>query len=189
MAFNSGRSSAYRDEVEAAFRRSAHGSVLRAKLEAANQNEKLALEMRAIALRTEQPGLLNYLVESEMNGKGGDIHFHGQTNIGGVSSSGTGAAGSITVYSVAEALSKAVPIAEEMLQTLERTDTPSSAKEGAELARAVVEQPTKGRFEKFVSWLKVAKEGGESFAGLAELAGKAYEKAQPLVEWLPDALG
>jgi hypothetical protein len=57
MAAQSEYSGGYREEVEKAYRDSATGSTLRARLEAACRNTGLAIQLRKIALQTGEPDL------------------------------------------------------------------------------------------------------------------------------------
>lgn len=183
MAGHASKSSAYREEVLKAYREAATGSVLRSRLEAANRDSALALEMRRIALQTNDPDLFASMVKSDMNNS---QHFYGTVHAAGISNSGTGNSGSVQIMSFAEAQSRVIPTLQELRQALESPDVPLAAREGAKIAQEAIEAPTKGKVEKVVEWLKQIKDGGESVASLGNLATSGYEKLAPLVEHLPN---
>jgi hypothetical protein len=185
MACHVARSSAYRDEVLKAYREAGNGSVLRSRLEAANRDAAVALELRRIALQMNDPDLFASMVAPTMTNT---QNFNNVVNAGGISNSGTGNEGSVQIISTAQARATALPVLEQLLQALEATNAPNGAAEGAEIAKEAIATPTKGKVERVVGWLKKVKDGGDAVAGIGALAIASYDKLAPLVEHLPNVL-
>lgn len=185
MAMHIAKSSAYRDEVLKAYRDAATGSILRSRLEAANRDEEVALEMRKINFQMGDPQLFASVAGSTMNNT---QNFNGPTNVGGISNSGTGNQGPVQIISSGEALAAVAPILLELLQVLEGKPEAEAA-EGALITKEAAESPTKGNVSRVVDWLVKMKDGGEALHGLGGLASSAYEKLAPLLGHLPNILG
>lgn len=185
MATHVTRSSAYRDEVMKAYREAANGSVLRSRLEAANRDDAVALEMRRITLQMNDPDLFASMMRPTMNST---QNFHGTVNAGGISNSGVGNAGTVQIMSTAEAQAKAMPMLEQLRQALEAAHAPEGAAEGVQIVKDAIAAPTKGKVERVVGWLKNAKEGGDAISGLGALAAASYDKLAPLAHYLPNVL-
>ena len=183
MATHVTKSSAYRDEVMKAYREAANGSVLRSRLEAANRDDAVALEMRRIALQMNDPDLFASMMGPTMNST---QNFHGNVNAGGISNSGVGNAGTVQIMSTAEAQARAMPVLEELRQALDASDAPEGAAEGAQIVKEAIAAPTQGKVERVVGWLKNIKEGGDAVAGLGVLAVSSYDKLAPLAHHLPN---
>lgn len=182
MATHISKSPAYRDEVMKAYRDAANGSVLRSRLEAANRDDAIALEMRRITFQTNDPDLFASMMGPTMNTQ----NFNGPVNAGGISNSGVGNSGQVQIMSVAEAQAKVTPLLEQLRQALEATDAPEGSAEGTTIVKEAIAAPTKGKVEKVVEWLKSAKEGGDAVAGLGALAASSYDKLAPLMHHLPN---
>ena len=99
MAAHAGRSSFYREEVLRCYREAATKSVLRSRLEAANRDPDVSLEMRKIALQTGDPDLFEKLVRPMTSNT---QNFHGPVAAGGISNSGVGNMGQVQIVSAAE---------------------------------------------------------------------------------------
>lgn len=181
MATHITKSSAYRDEVMKAYRDAAGGSVLRSRLEAANRDDAVAREMRRITFQMNDPDLFASMMGPTMNTQ----HFNGTVNAGGISNSGVGNSGQVQIMSGAEAQAKVTPLLEQLRQALEATDAPEGSAEGTAIVKEAIAEPTKGKVEKVIGWLKSAKEGGDAVAGLGALAASSYDKLAPLVHHLP----
>ena len=182
MATHITRSSAYRDEVMKAYRVAASGSVLRSRLEAANRDDAVALEMRRITFQMNDPDLFASMMGPTMNTQ----NFNGPVNAGGISNSGVGNSGQVQIMSMAEAQAKVTPLLEQLRQALEAADAPEGSAEGTAIVKEAIVVPTKGKVEKVVGWLKSAREGGDAVAGLGALAASSYDKLAPLVHHLPN---
>lgn len=182
MAVNVSKSSAYRDEVMKAYRDAANGSVMRSRLEAANRDDAVALEMRKIALQMNDPDLFTSMIGATMNTQ----NFNGPMNVGGISNSGVGNTGHVQIMSLAEVQSRIVPVLEQLRQALKSTNAPDGSAEGTVIVAEAIATPTKGNVEKVVDWLKRVKDGGDAIAGLGALAVSAHDKLLPLLVHLPN---
>jgi len=182
MARFAANSSAYRDEVLRAYRISAPGSLLRTKLEAANVDDKISLQLRRIALQTGEPDFFEWI-------SGGHVTNNNQNNfgdnaqIGGIGVGAPGNTGNVTFNNADQAKAAVDATLQELLQKLNLPTAPSGAKTGAELVDAAIKKPTKPLLERVVSWLKLAKDGGESVAGLGTMASDALDKLEPALDW------
>lgn len=182
MAANISKSPAYRDEVLKAYRDAGNGSILRSRLEAANKESEVALEMRRIDLKMNDPDLFASMVGTTMNNT---QNFNATVNAGGISNSGTGNSGSVQIMSHEEAQAIALPVLKELLRALEAAHAPAAGRQGAEITKNAIAMPTKGRIDAVVGWLKKIKDGGDAVAGLGVMAVAAYDKLQPLLAYLP----
>jgi hypothetical protein len=186
MATHITKSSAYRDEVIKAYRDAATGSVLRSRLEAANRDDAVSLEMRRIDLQMSDPTLFASLTGPTMNNT---MNFNGTVNAAGISNSGIGNSGQVQIVSSAEALAAITPVLQQLLQTLEGHSAPAKAAEGAKLVKEAVAAPTKGNVTRVFDWLKKFKEGGDAISGISTMVVAAYDKIGPLLDHLPAVLG
>lgn len=182
MATHINKSPAYRDEVMKAYRGSANGSVLRSRLEAANRDDEIALEMRRIILQTSDPDLFASMRGQPMTN---NQNFYGSVT-GGVSNSGTGNSGPIQIITSAEAHATVIPILAQLLQSLEGKSAPAAAAAGVGITREAIAQPTRGKVERVTAWLKSVKDGGEAVGGIGTLLVGSYDKLTPLLQKLPD---
>jgi hypothetical protein len=176
MAVHAGRSSAYREEVMRAYRAEADGSVLRTRLEAANRDAGVSLEMRRVALQMNDPDLFASMIGGSVTNT---MNFNGPVNAAGISNSGTGNTGQV-IISVQQAETEAVAVLRELLQALESPTARDGAAEGAALAREAIEAPNKGTVERVIDWLETVKKGGQAALGVGSVASKAYEALKPL---------
>lgn len=184
MATHITKSSAYRDEVMKAYRDAASGSVLRSRLDAANRDDAVALEMRRIAFQMNDPDLFASMIGPTMNTQ----NFNGPVNAGGISNSGVGNSGQVQIMSAAEAMARVTPVLEQLRQALEAADAPQGCAKGAAIVKEAIDAPTKGKVEKVVGWLKSAKEAGDAVAGLGALVASSYDKLARIVHHLPSIL-
>ena len=182
MAAHVVNSSAYRDEVLRAYKEAASNSVLRSRLEAANHHAEVALEMRKMAFQMDDPQLFASVIGPTMNNT---QNFNATVNTGGISNSGVGNQGTVQFISAGEAQAAVLPILQQLLQALEAPSAPAGSAEGAQLAKEAIAEPTKGRVEHFVGWLKSIKDGGEALSGIGALAMSSYDKIAPYVQHLP----
>ncbi len=182
MAGHVAKSSAYRDEVIKAYREAGSGSVLRSRLEAANHDDDVGLEMRRIALQMNDPKLFTSMVGPTMNNT---QNFNAPVNTGGISNSGVGNQGAVQFISTGEAQAAVLPVLRQLLQALEASSAPIGSSEGAQLAKEAIAEPTKGKVEQLVGWLKSVKDGGEALSGIGALAISSYNKLAPYVQHLP----
>lgn len=180
MAAHASQVSFYKDEVLGNYRASAPNSELRARLEAANQDETLALEMRKIALRSEEPQLWDAIKEESM---GNTQNFFGPVSAGAISNSGNSSSGNVTISSDGEAAAAMTELLKELLQRLEATSAPSGSEVAVSMTKEAIAEPTKGRFQKVVDWLKNVKEAGEATSSLTNLGVEFYTKAAPLLTY------
>lgn len=181
MACHAGRSPAYREEVLRAFRAEAAGSVRRSRLEAANRDDDVSLEMRKVTLQMNDPGLF----ESMMGGSvtNNTMNFNGNVNAAGISNSGTGNSGQV-IISAQQAENETLVALRELLQALESPSAREAAAEGAALTREAIAAPKRGAVERVIAWLETAKKGGQAALGVAGVASKAYDALKPLLESL-----
>lgn len=186
MATHITKSSAYRDEVLKAYREAGPNSIIRPRLEAANRDDQVALEMRKISLQMNDPMLFASMMGTSMNNT---MNFNGPVSAGGISNSGTGNAGRVQIISSGEALEAVKPLLKELLQALEGSSAPAEAAEGAKLTKEAAETPTKGNVAKVIGWLKQAKDGGEALTALGPMIASAYDKLGKYVAHLPAILG
>ena len=182
MAGHSAKSPAYYEEVIKAFRAEAPGSVLRSRLEAANRDPLMSLEMRKITLQMCDPDLFASLVGNTMNTQ----NFNGPVTAAGISNSGPGNTGAVQIMTTNEARAKVMPVLQELQQGLEATDAPLAAAVGAAMTKDAIEAPTKGKLATLVGWLKTIKDGGEAASKIGGLAIKSYEKLLPMLDHVPD---
>jgi hypothetical protein len=185
MATHISKSSAYREEILRSYRQAGNGSVLRSRIEAANRDEQVALELRKISLQMNDPDLFASMMGPTMTNT---QNFNAPVTAGGISNSGTGSSGTVQIMTLQEAQARALPLLEKLRQNLEGSDVPPSAHAGAELTAEAIAAPTKSRVQRLLGWLKTANEGGEAFKGIAHFAVEAYDKLGDLVEHLPDAI-
>ena len=185
MATHVIKSSVYREEVLKAYREAGNGSMLRSRLEAANRDRTVALELRRIFLQTNDPDLFASMLAPTMNNT---QNFNAPVAAGGISNAGTGNTGPVQIMSTNEAQAKAMPVLEQLRQALEAADAPPTAAEGAKLTNEAIASPTKGRIERLIEWLKTAKDGGEALKALGDLAVTAYDKLGALVGYLPSTV-
>lgn len=182
MATHITKSSAYRDEVMKAYRDAANGSVLRSRLEAANRDDAVALEMRRITFQMNDPDLFASMMGPTMNNQ----YFNGTVNAGGISNSGVGNSGPVQIMSEAEAQAKVTSLLKQLEQALEAVDAPEGSAEGIAIVKDAIVAPTKNKVEKVVDWLKSAKESGDAVTGLYALAVSGYDKLTPFINSLPN---
>jgi hypothetical protein len=182
MAGHASKSTAYYDEVIKAFRAEGPGSVLRSRLEAANRDDRLSLEMRRITLQMNDPDLFASLVGNTMNTQ----NFNGPVTAAGISNSGSGNTGSVQIMSTNEARAKVMPVLQELQQGLEAADAPPVAAKGAAITKEAIEAPTKSTLTTVVGWLKSIKDGGEAASKIGSLAIKSYDKLAPMLDHIPD---
>lgn len=185
MAAHGGRSSFYREEVLRSYRQAATRSVLRSRLEAANRDPGISLEMRRIALQTGDPDLFASVVGPTMTNT---QHFNATVNAGGISNSGTGNTGHVQIISASEAQARALPILAELRQDLGGVGDGKDVAEVGKATNEAIEKPTKGTVARVVSSLKSLKEGSEAIAGIGSIASKAYDRLSPLLDHLPDVI-
>lgn len=185
MATHIVKSSAYRDEVLKAYREAAVGSILRSRLEAANRDDDVALEMRKISLQMNDPQLFASVVGTTMNNT---QNFNATTNVGGLSNSGTGNQGPVQIISSAEALAAVSPVLQQLLQALQAGSAPAAAAGGIKFTEDAVAAPTKGNVTRVFDWLKKMKEGGDTLSSLGAIASTAYNHLDTFVEHLPNVL-
>jgi hypothetical protein len=183
MATHVNKSSAYREELLRVYRQAATGSILRSRIDAANRDDDVALELRRISLQINDPVLFASMLGPNVTNT---QNFNGPVAVGGISNSGVGNSGTVQIISNHEAQTKVLPVLERLRQGLESSDVPEAAEEGARLTNEAIAAPTKSRVKKLLEWLKLAKDGGESLKGIASLAVDAYDKIGNLSEFLPD---
>lgn len=181
MAVHAWRSSAYREEVMRAYRAEANRSVLRSRLEAANRDDSVSLEMRKVALQMDDPDLFASMVGVSVTNN--TMNFNGNVNAAGISNSGTGNTGQV-IISAQQAETEAVTVLRELLQALESPAAREGAAEGASLTREALEAPNKATVERVIGWLETAKKGGEAVIGVAGIANKAHDALKPLWDFL-----
>jgi hypothetical protein len=184
MATHITKSTAYRDEVMKAYRDAASGSVMRSRLEAANRDEAIALEMRRIAFQMNDPDLFASMMRPHVSNQ----NFYGVVNAGGISNSGVGNTGHVQVISVAEAQAKVVPLLQQLQQALEASDASDGSDKGVKIVKDAIASPTKSKVENVLEWLKAIKDGGDTIVGLSDLASTSYDKLSPFVDYLPNIL-
>lgn len=180
MAVHAGRSTAYREEIMRAFRAEANGSVLRNRLEAANRDPAVSLEMRRIALQMSDPDLFASMMGGTVNNT---INIGDKANIAGISNSGPGNSGQVIITNN-EAQVQTVTILRELLQALESPAAREGAAEGANLTKAAIAAPNKTSVERVIGWLETAKKGGQAVVGVAAVASKAHDALKPLLDFL-----
>ncbi|MBX6741519.1 MAG: hypothetical protein IRY87_05655 [Acetobacteraceae bacterium] len=185
MAAHVGKSVGYREEVLTAYRGSAPRSFLRTRLEAANRDSELALELRRIELQTAEPDLFASIAGTVMNNT---MNFNAPVNAGGISNSGTGNSGNVQIVVAAAAQEEAVRLLGALLQKIEAGTGSSELAAGRDVVRAAMEKPTKGAVERVVGWLKALSEGGQAAAELGTLGVQAYEKLVDLASNLPSSI-
>ncbi len=185
MATHISKSSAYRDEVLKAYREASSGSILRSRLEAANRDGAVALEMRRITLQMDDPMLFASMTRGNVTN---NLNFNAPVNAGGISNSGTGNTGAVQIISSGEALAAVAPVLQQLLQALENSSASNGSAEGAKLTREAIEAPTKGNVTRLFEWLKKAKDGGDAVIGLGTTLSAVYDKIGPYIEHLPNIL-
>lgn len=186
MATHITKSSAYRDEVLKAYREAGPNSIIRPRLEAANRDDKVALEMRKISLQMNDPMLFASMMGTSMNNT---MNFNGPVSAGGISNSGTGNAGQVQIISSGEALEAVKPLLKQLLQALEGNSAPAEAAEGAKLTKEAVDKPTKGNVAKVLDWLKQAREGGENLTSILNISSNIYDNLQKYAPHLQNIIG
>ena len=183
MAAHAGGNNEYHEEVLSAFRAGAPGSILRNRIEAANCDDALSLEMRKIALQTGDPDLFTSIAGPTVNNN--TMNFNGPVNAGGISSSGAGNSGNVQLIATAKAQERAIMLLTELLERLEKGPATAEVSTVRDAVKAATEKPTKSTVERVVTMLKELKDGGEAAAWLGALLARGYENLVPLLPNLP----
>lgn len=182
MAAQSDYSGGYREEVEKAYRDSATGSALRVRLEAACRNTGLAIQLRKIALQTGEPDLYTLISGATVTNT---QNFNAPVNVGGISQSGTGSTGDVTIIAQQNAVNEAGPLLKQLAEELEKLP---ASKEKDELRADVEEaakEPKKGIVRRIVDSLKLANDGATALSALGGTAAHIYHGLNGLLPLLP----
>ncbi len=154
MAAHAERSAAYREVVVTTYSLAGHGSLVRARLEAAAAKTPLYGELRRIAIDGESGSLFGK--EERMGSK---MVFNAPVNIGAVTGDHAkieNAIGAVqnnaqgaeeVLANLAALLSRSIGAGEELTY-------------GKDLVAAAQKEPSKNVLEKVVTWMKAIKEGG-----------------------------
>lgn len=180
MAAQAGRSGGYREEVEQAYREAGNGSDLRTRIEAACKNTGFAMTLKKIALQTGDPDLYT-LISGGTVTNNNTQNFSGNVNAGGISNSGSGNSGTVSIIAQQNALTEATTALEAVLQHLESMDPSKESRELRGEIEAALVDPKKSVLSSISEKLKLASEGASSLASLGGLAASAYEKIQAFI--------
>ncbi|MFT8797198.1 hypothetical protein [Zymomonas mobilis] len=184
MARNSHRSIGYREEILRVYRSSSPSSILRARIEAANTDEQLSLELRKIALQTSDPDLFSTIAGTQMTNT---MNFNSTVNAGGISNSGTGNIGTVNFKTASEAQEESIKLLNNLIEKIEKSDTEASSQltETKTLSQEAAKSPTQSTVGRVVSTLKTLKEGGDSVGSIAHFIAKSYDNLSTLLQYLP----
>ena len=141
------------------------------------------MNLRKIALQTGEPDL--YTLISGGNVTNNTQNFNAPVNAGGISNSGTGSTGDVTIMAQQNAVNQATPLLQELLQKLQAL--PSSVETEATITdvQEAIKEPKQGIVRRVVGALKLAKEGATDLAALGHTATQMYDGLSDLVDVLP----
>lgn len=177
MSSHSGQIPEYREVVISAYRSSAPNSILRSRLEAANRDDKLSLDLRKIALETGDPDLFKSLAGGGMT----IINVGGSAQVGGISGSGTGNSGQFQFSNSAADSEQVLRLLMQILGQIEALPRSQDTASIQEVVTEAVAKPSRLSLENVVGKLKSLRDGGEAAHELGSIVSQGYERLRALI--------
>ncbi len=145
----------------------------------------MSLDLRKIALQTGDPDLFTHIAGNNVNNT---QNFNATVNAGGISNTGTGNEGSVTINNQQEAIQLASDLLKQLLAELHKFPVDEDVTKGKALVEQAIKAPTKGMVATVLGWLKSAQTGTSALAAIGQSSGQIYHGLEAAAHHLPTIL-